>query len=242
MFLLQNKIATFVVKELNKKVELENRTNHKTKTKMKNSWQILTLLLATALVVLTTKDLMNSTKAEANVDPREAVINNIMTRSSVRAYTDQKVSNADIETLLKAGMAAPSSRNKQPWELVVITDREVLDQLPGAIRGASMAANAPLAIAVCGVPARRSSSDPKAAEIWVQDCSAVSENILLAAHAMGLGAVWCGAYPENTANTTKVLQLPNGVIPMSVIVIGHPSGEPNIKDKWDPAKVHYNRY
>ncbi len=212
---------------------------------MKNSWQIVTILLAMALVVLTTKDLMNSTNAEESVDPREAVINNIMTRTSVRSYTEQAVSTADVETLLKAGMAAPTSRNKQPWELVVVNDREVLDQLAASIRGASMAAKAPLAIVVCGVPAK-SSDDPKAAEVWVQDCSAVTENILLAAHGMGLGAVWCGAYPENsterTAKTSKVLQLPNGVLPMSVIVIGHPIGEPKPKDKWDPTKVHYNKF
>ncbi len=167
-----------------------------------------------------------------------------MTRSSVRSYTTEPVSKADIETLLRAGMAAPSSMNRQPWELVVITSREILDALPTAIRGARMASKAPLAIAVCARP--EETSPGVFNQMWVQDCSAVTQNILIAANAMGLGAVWCGAYPENeagrTANTTKLLKLPRGVFPLSVIVIGHPDTEPVIKDKWNPAKVFENTY
>ncbi len=211
---------------------------------MKNSWQIFTIILAVALVVLTIKDFVLSSDSKSKVDPREAVIENIMTRSSVRAYTDQAVSHADIDVMLKAGMAAPTGGNKQPWEFVVINDRAILDQIPNYIGAAKMAAKAPLAIAVCGVPAK-SFPGTKAA-YWVQDCSAATENILLAAHAIGLGAVWCGAYPEDesnrTANISKLLQLPSGVIPLNIIVIGHPSGEPMPKDKWDPAKVHYNKF
>ncbi len=207
---------------------------------MKNSWQIFTILLAAAVVVLVAKDFVMGADAKSKMDPRDAAIENIMTRSSVRAYTDEAVSHADIDVMLKAGMAAPTGGNRQPWEFVVINDRNILDQIPNYIGAAKMAAKAPLAIAVCGVPAKSFN------EYWIQDCSAATENILLAAHAIGLGAVWCGAYPENdskrTANISKLLQLPEGVLPLSIIVIGHPSGEPTIKDKWDPAKVHYNKF
>lgn len=83
-------------------------------------------------------------------------------------------------------------------------------------------------------------------EYWIQDCSAVTENILLAAHAMGLGAVWCGAYPNNEIDKVgkmqNLLSLPEDVYVLSVIVLGYPDSEPVIKDKWEPAKVHYNKY
>ncbi len=211
---------------------------------MKESWQIITLLLAVALVILSIKVARdNNTKGEAanSVSTEEAVIDAIMTRSSVRSYTDQQVETAKIETLLKAGMAAPTAGNRQPWELIVINEREVLDAIPPIIGGAHMAAKAQLAIAVLG-----SAEKSLVPEYWVQDCSAVTENILLAAHAMGLGAVWCGAYPNNAEDKVGALQklfnLPQEWRVLSIIVIGYPDSEPHIKDKWNPEKVHYNRY
>lgn len=211
---------------------------------MKNSWQILTLLLAVALVALSIT--IARMKSEVTAQPsaqstEEAIIENIMTRSSVRSFTDQKVENDKIETLLKAGMAAPTAGNRQPWELVVVTEREILDAIPAFIPGAHMAAKAQIAIVVCGSP-----SKSLVPEYWVQDCSAVTENILLAAHGMGLGAVWCGAYPNNEADKVgkmrKLLSMPEELTALSVIVIGYPNSEPTIKDKWQPSKVHYNRF
>ncbi len=210
---------------------------------MKLSWQILTLLIAVALVILSIKVMQLSGEGEEGspASKEEAVLEAIMTRSSVRAYTSQAVETEKIEKLLKAGMAAPTAANKQPWQFVVVTDRAVLDALPKIIKGAHMAAKAQLAIVVCGEPAKALMP-----EYWVQDCSAATENILLAAHAMGLGAVWSGAYPENgtgrVEGITKLLSLPEGVNALSVIVIGYPSAEAKPKDKWKPEKVHYNKY
>lgn len=168
----------------------------------------------------------------------EAVINNIMTRSSVRSYTSQAVEAEKIEVLLKAGMAAPTGSNKQPWEFVVITDTAILNQLPYVAGGMRMAAGAPLAIAVLG--------DERVSGSWILDCSAATENILLAAHAMGLGAVWCGVHPDNesgrVAKMAKLLNLPGGVKALNAIIIGYPDSEPTVKDKWKPEKVHYNGY
>lgn len=179
-----------------------------------------------------------SCEASSSVSSEKAVIDNIMTRSSVRSYTSQAVEDEKIETLLKAAMAAPTGSNKQPWEFVVITDTTILNQLPSIAGGMRMAAGAPLAICVLG--------DEKISSSWVLDCSAATENILLAAHAMGLGAVWCGAYPENesgrTAKMTKLLNLPGGVKALNAIIIGYPDSEPTVKDKWKPEKVHYNAY
>lgn len=168
----------------------------------------------------------------------QAVLNNIMTRSSVRSYTSKPVEKAKIEKLLRAGMAAPTGMNKQPWEFVVITDQELLSQLPQVAGGMRMAANAPLAIVVLG--------DERISGSWILDCSAATENILLAAHAMGLGAVWCGVQPNNETNRVakmkELLELPDGVHALNAIIIGYPDKEPQIKDKWKPEKIHYNGY
>ncbi len=211
---------------------------------MKKSWQLLTLLLAVATLALAIKVTLNKeeVKNEAPaVNTEQVVIDNIMTRSSVRKYTSEKVSKEDIEVLLKAGMAAPTAGNKQPWELLVVDDKAILDEIAKMIKGAHMANKAPLAIVVLGSPEKA-----LLPEYWVQDCSAVTENILLAAHGMGLGAVWCGAYPDNNTGKVegmrKLMNIPEGTYALSVIVIGHPEGEAVVKDKWNPAKVHYNSY
>ncbi len=211
---------------------------------MKKSWQLLTLLLAVATLSLAIKVTLNKSAEKTvvtEVDTEQVIIDNIMTRSSVRKYTTEKVSKDQIDILLKAGMAAPTAGNKQPWELLVIDDKEILSGIANLIKGAHMADKAPLAICVLGSPDKA-----LLPEYWMQDCSAVTENILLAAHGMGLGAVWCGAYPDNNTGKVeglrKLLNIPVGTYTLSVIVIGHPEGEAVVKDKWDPAKVHYNRY
>ena len=138
----------------------------------------------------------------------KTIVENIMTRTSIRNYTDQKVSADTIETLLRAGMAA----------------------------------KAPLAIVVCGDMKKTLEGGGRA--FWIQDCSAATENILLAAHALGLGAVWTGTYPndERVAAVADVLKLPETIIPLCTIVIGYPSEQPQPKDKWNPENVSYNEY
>lgn len=169
----------------------------------------------------------------------------ILHRSSVRSYTDEKVSDEDIQTLLKAGMAAPSAMNWQPWSFVVVNTREDLDSLAATNPHAKMMYKAPLAIVVCGktewaVGGGESVPNP----YWDQDCSAVTQNILLAADYLGLGAVWTGCFPreERTSGVKKVLGIPEGVEPLSVIVIGHPAKEYTPKDKWNPDCIHYNKW
>ncbi len=217
---------------------------------MKNSWQVLTLLLAIALVALSIKIAMtNNTPAQSNSEEltvqkaEEIALEAIMTRSSVRSYTSQKVEQDKVDKLLKAAMAAPTAGNKQPWEFVVITEREILDAIPTIISAAQMAKKSQLAIAICGLPSK---SFPGAlSEYWVQDCSAATENMLIAANAMGLGAVWCGAYPDKDGRVEKLqnlLNLPEGVLPLNVVVIGYPDSPIKVKDKWKPENVHYNRY
>lgn len=216
---------------------------------MKNISKTLNLLLAIALVLVTVKyvsatKLSSDTASEEKQEVSEGMsaIDAIMTRSSVRAYTAKPVESDKVETMLKAAMAAPTAVNKQPWQFVVVDDKDVLNQIPPIIKGASMAKRAQLAIVVCGEPKKSVKDLP---DFWIQDVSAATENLLLAAHSLGLGAVWCGAFPDKDNRVSKlqgVLGLPEDVIPLSVVVIGYPAGEPKIKDKWMPEKVSYNKF
>lgn len=182
-----------------------------------------------------------STKAQKN-GLGQTVLDNIATRVSVRSYLDKPVEEVKIEQLLRAGMAAPSAVNKQPWHFVVVTDKEQLKALAKTNPYAGMAAKAPLAIVVCGD--MKKALPGKAQEFWVQDCSAATENILLAANALGLGAVWTGTYPteERCEAVAKVLQLPKSIVPLNIIVIGYPDGKNTPKDKWKPSNISYNTY
>ncbi len=191
------------------------------------------LWLAAALVALT---------GTADAQDRQYVpdaLTVIHNRKSVRKYLDKPVSRDQLETLLRAGMAAPTAADKRPWAFVAVTDRAVLDTLYHASPWSKMLRQAQAAIVVCGDKRKGLPSD-----VWVQDCSAASENILLAAEAIGLGAVWCGIYlnPEPTAYVQKVLGLPEEVIPLNIISIGYPTGEEPPKDKWDPNNIHWNRW
>ena len=179
--------------------------------------------------------------AQQKVENRDAqaAINNIMTRTSIRKYTNEPVSKVDIETMLRAGMAAPTAVNKQPWHFVAVTDKAKLAELAGR-RG--MIKQAGVAIVVCGNLDKALQGPAQA--FWIQDCSAATENILLAANALGLGAVWTGCYPidERVAEVSKVLKLPETIVPLCVIAIGHPAEQPTPKDKWKPENVSYNEF
>lgn len=204
--------------------------------------RILILALAAALVYVTAMLVLQKTAEPKAADPSEAVYNNILTRTSVRKYQDKKIDDATIEKLLRAGMAAPTAGNRQPWHFVVCTDKEVLADLAAANSNAGMVARAPLAIAVCGD--KDKTFDGEGAEMWVQDCSAATENILLAAHGLGLGAVWTGVYPvkDRVNKISKALELPETIVPLGVIAIGHPAEMPAVKQKFSEDNVSYDFY
>ncbi|GAK55849.1 nitroreductase [Candidatus Vecturithrix granuli] len=167
----------------------------------------------------------------------------IFERKSVRHFQPNKsVSKEDLTTLVKAGMAAPSAVNKRPWAFVVITRRETLDTLGEHLPYAKMLKQAPAAIVVCGDLHNALPDDWQ--EFWIQDCSAATQNILLAAEALHLGAVWTAAYPaEDRIDTVRqALALPEHIIPLNVIPIGYPAGNDKPKDKWNPDNVHWERW
>lgn len=171
-----------------------------------------------------------------------ATLEIIMSRTSVRKYVDKPVEKEKIEAMLRAGMAAPTAVNKQPWHFVVVSDKAKLNELSAANPRAGMLKSAPLAIVVCGDMDK--AMQGKGQAYWIQDCSAATENILLAAHSMGLGAVWTGVYPmdDRIKPLSETLKLPETVIPLCTIVIGYPAEQPNPKDKWKPENISYNEY
>lgn len=175
-------------------------------------------------------------------DTSAAVLDNILTRTSIRAFTDQPVAAETIEQILRAGMAAPSAVNRQPWAFVAVTDRAQLDRLQEVHPNARMLATAQAAIVVCG-DMSKAIEGPMGA-YWIQDASAATENILLAAHALGLGAVWTGVYPnpDRVPAVSEVLELPPHIIPLCVIPMGYPAESPAPKDKWKPENVHFDRW
>lgn len=169
----------------------------------------------------------------------KAVLETIMTRTSVRKYKDQPVEKEKIEAMLRAGMAAPTAMNAQPWHFVVVSEKEGLGALAAANPRAGMLKTAPLAIVVCGDMTK--AREGKGREFWIQDCSAATENILLAAHAQGLGAVWTALYPmeERMKPLCEALELADTLVPLCTVVIGYPAEQPTPKDKWKPENVTY---
>lgn len=202
----------------------------------------LTLFAAVAITSCNCKNNENNCTTNDNMNNANNTLETIMTRTSIRSFTDKAVSADTIELLLRAGMAAPTAVNLQPWHFVAVNDRAKLDELGGNGRQSKMLQEATLAIVVCGNMEKALEGPGQA--FWIQDCSAATENILLAAHALGLGAVWTGCYPieERVAMVSQVLDIPEHIVPLCVIVMGYPNENPEPKDKWKPENVSYNGF
>ena len=170
-------------------------------------------------------------------------VENIMTRTSIRQYQpDRSISRDTVDLLLHAAMSAPTAVNKQPWAFVVIDSRESLDSLAEVLPYARMLRHAPLAIVTCGDLGK--ALEGEAREFWIQDVSAATENLLLAAHALGLGAVWTGVYPstERTKAVQERLGMPANIIPLAVVPVGYPAHEGGPKDKYKADNIHFGRW
>lgn len=165
----------------------------------------------------------------------------IYTRRSVRSFTGDTVSREDLMKILRAGMSAPSAVNIQPWAFVVVTKRETLDELCARLPYAKMLDRAGAAIVVCGIPDK---DEVYSGKYWVMDCSAATENILLAAHALGLGAVWTAVYvdEQRMLDVREILGIPQNIIPLNVIPIGVPKGGGTVIDKFKVENIRWERW
>lgn len=190
--------------------------------------------------------LMGCQKANVNENQnvnmeQDLIINNMCTRVSVRTFTGEKISEEQIQTLLQCAMAAPSAMNHQPWAFIVVTEDSILEQLGREFPYSRCDQKPACAIIPCGdlTKAIKGSED-----FWINDVSAATENILLAAHAMGLGAVWTGLHPnmERATAAQQLLGLPEYIIPLCIVPVGVPAEQPEIKDKWNTDNIHYNRW
>lgn len=161
-------------------------------------------------------------------------LNIIFSRRSIRRYRDKAVDEADIHSLLEAAMAAPSAVNRKPWHFITITDKQLLKELADTQPYGKMLADAALGIAVCG--------NPDISDWWVQDCIAATENILIAAAGLDLGAVWLGVYGRSDRENAirKLLSIPGEIAVLSLISIGHPDEEKETRTQFDPMRVHRN--
>jgi nitroreductase len=161
----------------------------------------------------------------------------LYTRRSIRSFTDEAVTEADLEALLRAAMAAPSAGNAQPWHFVVVTERAVLDAIPGIHPYAAMCKTAQAAVVVCAELALE-----KYPGYWVLDCAAATQNLLLAARGLDIGSVWCGLYPQQERMTAMagLLRLPEGILPHALVALGHPAQEFKKIDRFKPERIHRN--
>lgn len=166
----------------------------------------------------------------------------ILNRTSIRKFTGDTIADADLNLILSAGMSAPSAVNMQPWAFILVTDKDKLLLLKETLPYAKMLDKAAAAIIVCGLPEK---DQVVSAKFWVQDCSAATENILLATHALGYGGVWTAVYPEEDRmqSVSEICCLPSTVIPLNVIPIGVPAkSNPTPIQKFKSDNIHVNQW
>jgi len=163
----------------------------------------------------------------------------IMTRRSVRHFTSQPVTDAELESLLRAAMQAPSSGNGQPWYFIVLTDHNIMDEVTKFHPTAAAIKEAPLAILICGDETLEGKPGR-----WMMDCAAASQNMLLAAHGLGLGSVWLGIHPDpaRIEGVSKLMGLPPQIHPLSIVAIGRAAATPEPVDRYKPERVKLNHW
>ena len=163
----------------------------------------------------------------------------ILRRRSIRAYTQEPVTDAQVEALLRAAMAAPSAGNQQPWRFVVVRDKRTLTAITEVHPYSKMLPGAPVAILVCGDPGAG-----KWPQYWEQDCAAATENVLIAAEQLGLGSVWLGVHPlaERVEGVRRLLGIPESIVPFALLPVGWPAERKEPADRYDAARVHHERW
>ncbi len=176
----------------------------------------------------------------ANTPQNTEAIKNLMTRRSVRAFTDQAVTEQQLDIILRAAMAAPSAYNEQPWEFIIVDDKAKLEAISKINKYATYAKHAPLGILTC-VDTNKIKHQQG---YGIIDVSIATQNILLAVHALGLGATWTGIYPneELIPPFIKEFNLPENIIPLAFVPIGYPKNTPKHKDHFKPERIRKNTW
>lgn len=166
-------------------------------------------------------------------------IDNILKRRSIRKFSDKKIPEQDIECILKSAMHAPSAKNQQPWQFILLDDKALIKKIPSFSPYAYMCVESPLSILVCGDLKLEQSKD-----YWPVDCAAATQNLLLAAHAKGLGSIWTGVYPreEIMKGFNDLLNLPEHIIPFALIVLGYANEEPKYDERFKKDRIHKNMW
>lgn len=193
------------------------------------------ICLLTGILVFS---LLNCSRESKSMKDALSVIHE---RKSVRNFTGESVKKEDLETIVKAGMAAPTAVNMQPWAFIIVTERPILDALNKELPYAKMLDKAGAAIIVCAIPEKAHTGKMEYAII---DASCASENILLATEALGLGAVWTAVYPDSDRikSVRAILKIPEKIIPLNVIPVGKPLGSDKPKNKWKPENIHREKW
>lgn len=210
---------------------------------------VLLIAVVMTMVSCAPKAVENET---TGMTQQEATMATIMSRKSVRTFTDQPVNDSVITELLKAAMAAPTGRNIQPWHMVVLKDTSRYDEIFGDNFNMSVYKQSAFIVVMCAdtTVCRPPKDNPQGKPIvqpnplWRDDLGACTENFLLAVEAHGLGAVWTACYPytERMAPVRKALGLPDNIIPYCVVPVGYPGGDDQPKDKWKPERIHHENW
>ena len=182
-----------------------------------------------------------TTDEGSKITYQNETLKTIHQRKSVRNYIEKEVTKEQLEIIIKAAMAAPTAINAQPWQFLVVTDKALKAKYAEGNRQADMINKCSALVVVCG---DKTIGNERSWAYWDQDCSAATENLLLAVESLGLGAVWTGIYPgEDRIKTVKErFALPDNVVPLCVILVGYPDGTDQPKDKWKPERIHWNKY
>ncbi len=163
----------------------------------------------------------------------------ILTRRSIRNFTEEVISDEQLHQILRAAMYAPSANNRQPWHFVIIDERKQLDKIPTFHPYAEMVRKAPVAVAICG------DFHLESAEGYLAlDCAAAAQNIMLAAHAMEIGSCWLGIYPreQRIQAVRELLELPGHILPIALIVLGIPNEIKSTPKRFRPDRIHSNHW
>ena len=167
------------------------------------------------------------------------VLTAIRTRRSIRRFSKKSIDEKVLNTIMEAGFCAPSAKNKRPWHFILVKDKEMLKRLAGNDSNHKHICEADCCIVICGDKNIQGMND-----FILEDCSAAVQNMLLASHGLGVGAVWCGLHTGTSTfkSLIEIFKLPTKIIPIAMVALGYPAEEKGVVERFDISKVHYEKW